>query len=148
MSLRRRHAALGVGGAVISATLLLALERCAGPAPGSGSGVQRSAASETSPTRFPLAAAPRLPDAIAPARAPAVPIDQSITRDHIVCLEDGKPLRMLKRYLMSQYGMTPDDYRRKWGLPADYPMMAPAVSDQRREAAVRNGLGKSAGGRG
>ena len=84
----------------------------------------------------------------APARAPAVPIDQSITRDHIVCLEDGKPLRMLKRYLMSQYGMTPDDYRRKWGLPADYPMMAPAVSDQRREAAVRNGLGKSAGGRG
>ena len=71
MSLRRRHAALGVGGAVISATLLLALERCAGPAPGSGSGVQHSAASETGPMRFPLAAAPRLPDAIAPARAPA-----------------------------------------------------------------------------
>lgn len=84
----------------------------------------------------------------APLRAPAVPIDQSITHDHIVCLEDGKPLRMLKRYLMSQYGMTPDDYRRKWGLPGDYPMMAPAVSEQRRTAALRNGLGKGSPARG
>lgn len=80
-------------------------------------------------------------------RAPAVPVDQSVHPDHIICLEDGKPLRMLKRYLMAQYGLTPDDYRRKWGLPADYPMMAPAVSAQRRDAAFRNGLGKGAGGR-
>ena len=81
-------------------------------------------------------------------RLPAVPIDQSITHDHIICLEDGKPLRMLKRYLMSQYGMTPDDYRRRWGLPGDYPMMAPAVSEQRRIAALRNGLGKGSTARG
>jgi len=83
-----------------------------------------------------------------PPRAPAVPVDQSITQEYIVCLEDGKQLRMLKRYLMSQYGMTPDDYRRRWGLPGDYPMMAPAVSEQRRIAALRNGLGKGSPARG
>ncbi|MEY4160573.1 MAG: hypothetical protein RLZZ136_1194, partial [Pseudomonadota bacterium] len=61
---------------------------------------------------------------------PAVPIEESITHEYIVCLEDGKHLRMLKRYLMAQYGMTPADYRAKWGLPQDYPMAAPALTDQ------------------
>ena len=72
---------------------------------------------------------------------PAVPIEESITHEYIVCLEDGKHLRMLKRYLMAQYGMTPADYRAKWGLPQDYPMAAPALTDQRRDSAKSLGLG-------
>lgn len=72
---------------------------------------------------------------------PAVPIRQSIKPDHIVCLEDGRKLKMLKRHLMTAYGMTPDEYRAKWGLPADYPMVAPNYSDARRKLAKSIGLG-------
>ena len=76
---------------------------------------------------------------------PAVPIRNSIKRDYIVCLDDGKKLKMLKRHLMTHYGMTPDDYRAKWGLPADYPMVAPAYAEQRRELAKAIGLGRAPG---
>lgn len=78
---------------------------------------------------------------------PAVPIRQSVKRDYIVCLEDGKKLKMLKRYLSTRYGMTPDEYRKKWGLPSDYPMVAPAYAEQRRDLAKTIGLGRKAGGR-
>jgi len=73
---------------------------------------------------------------------PAVPISKSVTNDHIVCLEDGKKLKMLKRYLRSRYDMSPDDYRRRWGLGADYPMVAPAYTERRSEFAKKIGLGK------
>jgi predicted transcriptional regulator len=76
---------------------------------------------------------------------PAVPIRTSVKRDYIVCLDDGKKLKMLKRHLMTHYGMTPDDYRAKWGLPADYPMVAPAYAEQRRELAKAIGLGRAPG---
>lgn len=73
---------------------------------------------------------------------PAVPISKSINDDYIVCLEDGKKLKMLKRYLRSTYSLSPDDYRRKWGLPADYPMVAPNYAARRSEFAKRIGLGR------
>jgi predicted transcriptional regulator len=76
---------------------------------------------------------------------PAVPIRNSVKRDFIVCLEDGKKLKMLKRHLMTHYGMTPDDYRTKWGLAADYPMVAPAYAEQRRDLAKAIGLGRAPG---
>ncbi len=76
---------------------------------------------------------------------PAVPIRTSIKKDYIVCLEDGKKLKMLKRHLMTHYGMTPDDYRAKWGLAADYPMVAPAYAEQRRILAKAIGLGRAPG---
>jgi predicted transcriptional regulator len=76
---------------------------------------------------------------------PAVPIRNSVKRDYIVCLDDGKKLKMLKRHLMTHYGMTPDDYRAKWGLPADYPMVAPAYAEQRRDLAKAIGLGRAPG---
>ena len=76
---------------------------------------------------------------------PAVPVKKSITADYIVCLEDGKKLKMLKRHLMSTYKLTPDEYRAKWGLPSDYPMVAPNYSKVRSEAAVKIGLGKRGG---
>ena len=72
---------------------------------------------------------------------PAVSVRASIKPDYIVCLEDGKKLKMLKRHLMTSYGMTPDDYRRKWNLPSDYPMVAPNYAKQRRELAKKIGLG-------
>ncbi len=73
---------------------------------------------------------------------PAVSISRSIQDDHIVCLEDGNKLTMLKRYLRSRYNMSPEDYRRKWGLPHDYPMVAPAYASRRSEFAKSIGLGK------
>lgn len=76
---------------------------------------------------------------------PAVPIRTSIKKDYIVCLEDGKKLKMLKRHLMTHYGMTPEDYRAKWGLAADYPMVAPAYAEQRRVLAKAIGLGRAPG---
>jgi predicted transcriptional regulator len=76
---------------------------------------------------------------------PAVPIKKSVTADYIVCLEDGKRLKMLKRHLMSSYNMTPDQYRTKWGLPADYPMVAPNYAKSRSELALKLGLGRKAG---
>ena len=73
---------------------------------------------------------------------PAVPVSRSIQHDYIVCLEDGKQLKMLKRYLRSHFDMSPEDYRRKWGLPADYPMVAPAYAARRSDFAKQIGLGK------
>jgi predicted transcriptional regulator len=78
---------------------------------------------------------------------PAVSIRASIKPDFIVCLEDGKRLKMLKRHLMTHYQMTPDDYRTKWNLPADYPMVAPNYAEQRRTLAMKIGLGRKAGAR-
>lgn len=74
---------------------------------------------------------------------PAVPIRRSITPEFIICLEDGKRLKMLKRHLRTTYNMTPDEYRAKWGLPADYPMVAPNYAAQRSEFAKKIGLGRS-----
>ena len=73
---------------------------------------------------------------------PAVPVGKSVTNDYIVCLEDGRKLKMLKRYLRSRYDMSPDDYRRRWGLAADYPMVAPSYTERRSEFAKKIGLGK------
>ncbi len=74
---------------------------------------------------------------------PAVSVRSSIKPDYIVCLEDGKKLKMLKRHLMTHYQMTPEDYRAKWNLPADYPMVAPNYAEQRRSLAKKIGLGTS-----
>lgn len=82
-----------------------------------------------------------------PAEAPdpAVPVKKSITPDYIVCLEDGKKLKMLKRHLNTAYGMTPEQYRERWGLPADYPMVAPNYAKRRSSLAKKIGLGRKAG---
>src|ERR1044071_5936161 len=76
---------------------------------------------------------------------PAVPIRKSITPDYLVCLEDGKKLKMLKRHLRSTYGLTPDEYRSKWGLSPDYPMVAPKYAEQRSEFDKKIGLGRGTG---
>lgn len=73
---------------------------------------------------------------------PAVPIGRSITEDYIICLEDGKKLKMLKRYLRSNYGLSPEEYRKRWGLPADYPMVAPNYARRRSDFAKQIGLGR------
>lgn len=90
------------------------------------------------------------PAGFAPAekQKPAVPVGRSVQHDHIVCLEDGKKLKMLKRYLRAQYGMTPEEYRRKWNLPPDYPMVAPAYAARRSDFAKQIGLGKGVRRRG
>jgi MucR family transcriptional regulator, transcriptional regulator of exopolysaccharide biosynthesis len=75
---------------------------------------------------------------------PAVPVKRSVMPEYIICLEDGKKLKMLKRYLRSRYNLSPEDYRAKWGLPADYPMVAPHYAAQRSEFAKKIGLGRSA----
>jgi predicted transcriptional regulator len=80
-------------------------------------------------------------EAPAPKQEPAVSIRSSIKPDYVVCLEDGKKLKMLKRHLMTHYNMTPDQYRQKWGLNADYPMVAPNYAEQRRDLAKKIGLG-------
>jgi predicted transcriptional regulator len=87
------------------------------------------------------------PAAPAVKQEPAVSIRSSIKPDYIVCLEDGKKLKMLKRHLMTHYRMTPDDYRAKWGLSADYPMVAPNYAETRRMLAVKIGLGRKPGKR-
>ncbi len=74
---------------------------------------------------------------------PAVPVKKSITPEYILCLEDGKKLKMLKRYLRSNYKLSPEEYRAKWGLPADYPMVAPNYAAQRSEFAKKIGLGRT-----
>lgn len=81
-------------------------------------------------------------DAAPLGRMPAVPVKKSVTPDYIVCLEDGKKLKMLKRYLRAQYGLTPEAYRAKWNLPADYPMTAPNYAARRSEFAKQIGLGR------
>jgi predicted transcriptional regulator len=86
---------------------------------------------------------PIAPTAVLAERAkPAVPISKSVQNDFIVCLEDGKKLKMLKRYLRAQYDLSPEEYRRKWGLPPDYPMVAPAYAVRRSEFAKQIGLGR------
>jgi predicted transcriptional regulator len=77
-----------------------------------------------------------------PAGKPAVAVKKSISNEYIVCLEDGKKLRTLKRYLRSHYNMSPEEYRTKWGLPYDYPMVAPAYAKLRSEFAKKLGLGR------
>ncbi|MEX0644732.1 MAG: MucR family transcriptional regulator [Parvularculaceae bacterium] len=81
--------------------------------------------------------------ASAGSQEPAVPVKRSVTPDYVICLEDGKKLKMLKRYLRTQYGLSPEDYRRKWGLPSDYPMVAPNYAKRRSEFAKEIGLGTS-----
>ena len=78
---------------------------------------------------------------------PAVPIKKSVTPDFIICLEDGKKLKMLKRHLMTAYSMTPEDYRERWGLPVDYPMVAPNYAKKRSSLAKKIGLGRKPGER-
>ena len=80
-------------------------------------------------------------DAAVDRPTPAVPIKKSITPDFIICLEDGKKLKMLKRHLKTAYDMSPDDYRERWGLPSDYPMVAPNYAKQRSKLAKAIGLG-------
>ena len=86
------------------------------------------------------AGAPPAPEALK--QEPAVPVRSSVKNDFIVCLEDGKKLKMLKRYLRTNFNMTPEEYRTKWNLPRDYPMVAPAYAEQRRSLAVTIGLGR------
>lgn len=74
---------------------------------------------------------------------PAVPVRKSVHADYLVCLEDGKKLKMLKRHLRSSFNLTPDQYRQKWGLPSDYPMVAPNYADQRSVFAKKIGLGRA-----
>ena len=76
---------------------------------------------------------------------PAVPVKKSVFADHIVCLEDGKKLKMLKRHLMTSYGLTPKAYRERWGLPPDYPMVAPSYAEKRSTLAKTIGLGRKPG---
>jgi predicted transcriptional regulator len=97
------------------------------------------------------AEAPTLPSGEAPPRiarveggerpTPAVDVNKSVTQDYIVCLEDGARLKMLKRYIRTHFGLTPEEYRRKWGLPDDYPMTAPGYSKVRSRLARDMGLG-------
>ncbi len=82
------------------------------------------------------------PEEPAPKPKPAVPIKQSVKPDYIICLEDGKKLKMLKRHLTTAYSMTPEDYRKRWGLPPDYPMVAPNYAKTRSELAKKIGLGR------
>ncbi len=81
----------------------------------------------------------------APRPEPAVPVSKSITPDYLICLEDGRQLKMLKRYLRSRYDMTPEQYRARWNLPADYPMVAPNYAKIRSEKAKEIGLGRKTG---
>lgn len=82
------------------------------------------------------------PVAIVEELAPAVPVRSSVKPDHIVCLEDGKKFKSLKRHLRTQYDLTPEQYRERWNLPADYPMVAPNYSARRSQLAKDNGLGR------
>jgi len=81
-------------------------------------------------------------EAVAELQKPAVSIRKSITPDYIICLEDGKKLKMLKRHLRTTYNLTPEEYRTKWGLPPDYPMVAPNYAKQRSQFAKDIGLGR------
>jgi predicted transcriptional regulator len=78
---------------------------------------------------------------ISPPLLPAVPIEESVTEDHIICLEDGKKLQMLRRHLSTVYGMTPEQYKERWGLPQNYPVVAPSYAKRRSQIAKTTGLG-------
>ncbi|WFU51996.1 MULTISPECIES: MucR family transcriptional regulator [Sinorhizobium] len=82
------------------------------------------------------------PDSAVGERRPAVPIKKSVTADFIICLEDGQKFKTLRRHLMAKYGLTPEEYRAKWSLPDDYPMIAPNYAQQRSALARATGLGK------
>ncbi len=86
------------------------------------------------------------PESVVEAQQPAVPIKKSVTDDYIVCLEDGRKFKSLKRHLQSGYGLSPEQYRAKWNLARDYPMVAPAYANKRSELARRIGLGRKAEG--
>ena len=86
-------------------------------------------------------------ETVTEAPKPAVPLKKSVTSDYIVCLEDGKKFKSLKRHLRTQYNMSPEEYREKWGLPADYPMVAPNYAAARSELAKKMGLGQQRGKR-
>ncbi|PZQ17008.1 MAG: MucR family transcriptional regulator [Ancylobacter novellus] len=86
-------------------------------------------------------------EAVVEAPKPAVPLKKSVTSDYIICLEDGKKFKSLKRHLRTQYNMSPEEYREKWGLPADYPMVAPNYAAARSELAKKMGLGQQRGKR-
>jgi predicted transcriptional regulator len=92
------------------------------------------------------ASAPPAPEA--PSIEPAVSVRSSVKQDYIVCLEDGKKLKMLKRYLRSRYKMSPSEYRTRWNLPGDYPMVAPNYAQKRSDFAKKIGLGKGEGRKG
>jgi predicted transcriptional regulator len=77
-------------------------------------------------------------------KKPAVPVRKSVTAEYIICLEDGKKFKSLKRHLRTHYNLSPEEYREKWGLPADYPMVAPSYSATRSKLAKENGLGRKA----
>lgn len=83
--------------------------------------------------------------AVAEDLKPAVPVRKSVAADYIICLEDGKKFKSLKRHLRTHYNLSPEEYREKWGLPADYPMVAPNYSATRSKLAKDNGLGRKAG---
>ena len=89
-----------------------------------------------------LEAAGRVEEVAPEKPQPAVPVKKSVGQDFIVCLEDGRKVKLLKRYLQKRYGMTPAEYRRRWGLPNDYPMVAPAYAERRSALALQNGLGR------
>jgi predicted transcriptional regulator len=86
-------------------------------------------------------------ETVTEAPKPAVPLKKSVTSDYIICLEDGKKFKSLKRHLRTQYNMSPEEYREKWGLPADYPMVAPNYAAARSELAKKMGLGQQRGKR-
>ncbi|KPH82511.1 MucR family transcriptional regulator [Bosea vaviloviae] len=93
------------------------------------------------------AALGRVVDGVAPAvpaeaPKPAIPVKKSITADYLICLEDGKKFKSLKRHLRTQYNMSPEQYREKWGLPPDYPMVAPNYAEARSQLAKKMGLGQ------
>jgi predicted transcriptional regulator len=81
-------------------------------------------------------------EVVSEALKPAIAVKKSITPDHLICLEDGKKFKSLKRHLRTQYNMTPEHYREKWGLPADYPMVAPNYAEARSQLAKQMGLGQ------
>ena len=83
-------------------------------------------------------------DPLQPLAKPAVPVRKSVAADYIICLEDGKKFKSLKRHLRTHYNLSPEEYREKWGLPADYPMVAPSYSATRSKLAKDNGLGRKA----
>ncbi|WP_160122201.1 Ros/MucR family transcriptional regulator [Rhodovarius lipocyclicus] len=87
------------------------------------------------------------PEPEAKKQEPAVPVKKSVTADYLICLEDGKKLKMLKRHLKTAYNMTPEQYRDKWGLPSDYPMVAEAYAQKRSDLAKQIGLGTKPRGR-
>lgn len=87
-------------------------------------------------------------ETVAEAPKPAVPLKKSVTSDYIICLEDGKKFKSLKRHLRTQYNMSPEEYREKWGLAPDYPMVAPNYAAARSELAKKMGLGQQRGKRG